>query len=91
MKKNKARLFQNTLHRKCKPAILTAMKTTLHIEGMSCDHCVRHVKDALEEIGGVKSVSVSLADKRAVVEHDTDLIFDVLKKAVEDADYQVIV
>lgn len=31
------------------------------IEGMSCDHCVNHVKEALtEDIQGVKVIDVSL-------------------------------
>ncbi|MDR2149661.1 MAG: heavy-metal-associated domain-containing protein [Spirochaetaceae bacterium] len=65
------------------------MKTVLHIEGMSCDHCVRHVKDALEEIAGVNAISISLAAKTATVEHEALVSPDVLKQAVEDADYHV--
>ncbi|MDR2807493.1 MAG: cation transporter [Spirochaetaceae bacterium] len=66
------------------------MKSVVHIEGMSCDHCVQHVKDALEEVSGVSAVSVSLADKTAVVEHNTTVNHAALKKAVEDADYEVV-
>ncbi len=29
---------------------------------MTCDHCVRHVTDAISKVAGVKSVNVSLAD-----------------------------
>ncbi len=36
------------------------MKKKLYIEGMSCDHCVKHVKDALSEIPGISSVEVDL-------------------------------
>jgi copper chaperone CopZ len=32
---------------------------TLKIEGMSCGHCERRVKNALEEIDGVTVISVS--------------------------------
>lgn len=40
---------------------------TLHIEGMSCAHCVKKVTDTLKDIKGVKKVDVSLNDKNAVV------------------------
>ena len=33
---------------------------TLNIEGMMCQHCVAHVKEALEGVRGVKNVVVSL-------------------------------
>ena len=36
------------------------------IEGMSCGHCVNHVKEALtEDIQGVKVIDVSLENKYA--------------------------
>ena len=38
------------------------------IEGMSCNNCVRHVKDALIVIDGVKDVRVSLEGKFAELE-----------------------
>jgi cation transport ATPase len=33
--------------------------TTLNIEGMSCEHCVRTVTEALERLNGVSSVRVA--------------------------------
>ena len=36
------------------------MEKLLKIEGMSCNHCVNHVKEALEGLDGVKEASVSL-------------------------------
>ena len=67
----------------------TAMKTVLNIEGMSCQNCVRHVKEALEAVSGVKSVEVDLAGKSAAVEHGDEATFDTLKAAVEDAGYEI--
>ena len=66
------------------------MKTTIQIEGMSCGHCVQHVKKALESISGVKSADVSLKDKSAVVEHGEEASFAALKAAVEEAGFEVI-
>ena len=43
-------------------------KITLKIEGMMCQHCVSHVKKALEGVKGVAVVSVDLDTKTATVE-----------------------
>jgi copper ion binding protein len=37
------------------------------VDGMTCGHCVRAVKELIEEVEGVSNVSVSLEDKQAVV------------------------
>ena len=43
--------------------------TTFRIEGMTCDHCARAVRKALEGVPGVKRVEeVSVQRKEAVVE-----------------------
>ena len=34
--------------------------TTLKVSGLTCGHCVAHVTEELEEINGVKDVSVLL-------------------------------
>ena len=65
------------------------MKTIINIEGMSCSHCVQHVKKALESRTGVKSAEVSLSSKTAAVEHTGEVSLDMLKAAVEEAGYEV--
>lgn len=60
---------------------------TLKITGMSCGHCERRVKNALEEIEGVTVISVSASEDRAEVE--TSVEDDVLIAAVEEAGYKV--
>ncbi|TCO78701.1 heavy-metal-associated domain-containing protein [Marinisporobacter balticus] len=66
------------------------MKIIMKIEGMSCNHCVNHVKNALEEITGVKTVEVDLQRKNAVIELSQDGDHKVLKEAVEEAGYEVV-
>ncbi len=66
------------------------MKKQLSIEGMSCGHCVKHVEEALKEIGGVASVAVDLAKKSAVVEVSDAVADAQLKEAVEEAGYDVV-
>jgi copper chaperone CopZ len=45
----------------------------LTIEGMSCGHCVSHVKKALEAIPGVLGAEVDLTSRQARVEGDAPL------------------
>jgi len=49
------------------------MKKKILIEGMSCAHCVNHVKGALSELNGVTSVDVNLDSKSAVIEASEDV------------------
>jgi copper chaperone len=64
------------------------MKKKILIEGMSCQHCVGHVKEALEGLDKVTSVDVSLENNWAIVETtNTD---DELKEAIEEEGYDVV-
>ncbi|MEZ3453731.1 MAG: heavy-metal-associated domain-containing protein [Oscillospiraceae bacterium] len=62
------------------------MKKKIAIEGMSCEHCVAHVKEALEGLGA-SGVDVSLDGGYAVC--DTDKSDAELKLAIEDEGYDV--
>jgi copper chaperone CopZ len=66
------------------------MKTTLKIDGMSCDHCVKHVKEALEGVAGVSSANVVLKKNFAEVEHGDAVTLDSLTAAVVEAGYEVV-
>lgn len=59
------------------------------VEGMSCGHCEKAVKNALSELEGVKSVLVDLSSKKVEVEGE-NLNEASLKEAVEDAGYDVV-
>lgn len=63
-------------------------KVEVKVEGMMCQHCVAHVKKALEGVNGVSEVEVSLENKNAIVS-GTSLDNESLKKAVEEAGYEV--
>ena len=68
----------------------SCMKKVIKIEGMMCEHCASHVKNALLGVNGVKSVEVSLAEKKAIVEIDTSSNNDSLADAIAKAGYKVI-
>ncbi len=62
-------------------------KTTLKIEGMMCEGCVKSVKESLEKVSGVTSADVNLKKGTAVVNHD-GASDDALIKAVVDAGFR---
>ena len=66
-----------------------SMQKTIKIEGMMCGHCEATVKKTLEAVSGVESAEVSHKKGTAVVELNTAVSDDILKKAVEDKDYTV--
>jgi Cu2+-exporting ATPase len=66
------------------------MKKTMEIKGMMCPHCEATVKKALEAVAGVTGAEVSHEKGTAVVSMDAEIADDVLKKAVEDKDYEVL-
>jgi len=64
-------------------------KTTLKINGMTCEHCVKTVTKALEELDGVKKAKVKLKKGLAKVAYDSDKIgVDGLIAAVVKAGYE---
>ena len=69
---------------------LKTMKTTLKIEGMMCQHCQKHVHDALSKMNGVSSVEVSLEKNSAEVEMDHEISNEEFAQVIEDAGYQLV-
>ena len=67
------------------------MKTiTLNVTGMTCNHCVMHVANALKELDGVADAKVSLADKKAEVSFDETKVDKAkMAEAVKEAGYTV--
>ncbi|EMB33080.1 heavy metal translocating P-type ATPase [Treponema denticola] len=64
------------------------MNTVLKVNGMQCQHCVSHVKEALTKISGV-SAEINLGAKTATITHPESVSVADLKKAIEDAGYTV--
>ena len=66
------------------------MKKEILIEGMSCGHCVNHVKGTLSDLAGISHVEVILDEKRAIIEADMAIQDETIKNAIDDAGYEVI-
>ncbi|HEY5522708.1 MAG TPA: copper chaperone CopZ [Desulfuromonadaceae bacterium] len=66
-------------------------KTVLRVDGMSCEHCVKSIKNAVGTLSGVASVSVDLNAKTVTVEHDpAQSPLDKIKFEIEDQGYEVV-
>lgn len=68
-----------------------AQTTYLHVEGMTCMMCVKHVENALKAVPGVEGAKVSLSEKRAAVLHSEEAAVDALIAAVKQAGYDATV
>ena len=68
----------------------SAMTKTMKIEGMMCGHCEARVKKCLEVLPQVDEAAVSHEAGTAVLTLNAEVADDVLKKTVEDQDYQVL-
>lgn len=82
------RAGEKTIEKKMTEGKGKMMEKTLHVEGMMCQHCVKHVQKALEGIEGVASVSVDLEGKSATVGLSADVADERLIAAVVDAGYE---
>lgn len=67
----------------------STMKKVIGVEGMMCQHCVKHVTTALEKVDGVSAVKVDLDGKCAEVEISETVTDAALTAAVVDAGYEV--
>lgn len=59
---------------------------TVKIEGMMCQNCARHAKEALEALG--LQVEVILEEKKAIVNGDAS--DEAIKNAIDNAGYEVV-
>ena len=66
------------------------MEKIMEIKGMMCGHCEARVKKVLEAIDGVDEAVVSHEKGTAIVKLSAQVDDKVLKKAVEDQDYEVV-
>lgn len=63
---------------------------TLRIKGMSCNHCVMAVTQALEGIDGVKEVKVDLDKGEAYFEETAPVDMNTITDQIKKAGYEVV-
>ncbi len=68
------------------------MQTTIDVSGMTCAHCEKAVKDALEALKGVTGVEVHLnTGKVDVTYDDAQVTIAAMRAAIEEQGYDVVV
>jgi copper chaperone len=65
------------------------MMSTIKIKGMSCNHCVMAVTEALKEIKEIKNVHVDLSRGEATFEHAEAVDTGLIRRKVEQAGYEI--
>lgn len=66
------------------------MTKKILIEGMSCDHCIKHVTNALSDLAGVTNVDVNLKENFATINTNAEVKDEDIKFALDDAGYDVV-
>ena len=66
------------------------MDKKIYISGMSCQHCVNRVKNALEALDEVNEAIVNLEGNVARVSMKKDINDNIINEAINDAGYAVI-
>ena len=64
------------------------MLKKIFIDGMSCNYCVNHIKEALAELQDSGKIQVNLDEKYAIVE--TSSKDNEIKEKIEDQGYDVV-
>ncbi|MCX7950151.1 MAG: cation transporter, partial [Treponemataceae bacterium] len=63
--------------------------TTMKVKGMSCEHCVRSVTQALERLDGLRNVQVDLEKGVVRFENIKGVGNDQVIEAITEAGYEV--
>ena len=62
---------------------------SVRIKGMSCQHCVKAVTKALNEIEGIEGVNVDLSKGEATFSETRPVDMETIKERIKKAGYEV--
>ena len=63
----------------------------LNVEGMTCDHCVQTIKEAVNNLVGISRIEVDLENKQVAVEYDKALVkLDSITDKIVEIGFEVI-
>lgn len=60
------------------------------VKGMTCESCVKHVREALEALPGVSAVKIDLQTGAASFDDPEGHDVEDVRAAIEDAGYEMI-
>ncbi|MFB4210955.1 copper chaperone CopZ [Shouchella sp. 1P09AA] len=65
-------------------------QSIIKVSGMSCQHCVKSIEQALGSLDGVEQVDVALDKEEVSVRYKKDLVsLDGLENEIEEQGYDV--
>ena len=68
---------------------MSSTNTTVHVTGMTCEHCVHAVQQELAKLVGVDAVDVDLASGLVTLHTSAPVDPAAVRSAVEEAGYEV--
>lgn len=83
-----ANKYQNTKENIKENEMNEVKKMIVNVDGMSCNNCAKHVKNALEEINNVNSVIVNLDKKNAELTYEGNIDEKTIENAITEAGYE---
>ena len=63
-------------------------ETVLHVRGMTCASCVRHVEEAARSVPGVAAAAADLQHGTVRITHAPDADVAAIATAIDEAGYQ---
>ena len=65
------------------------IKYEVIIEGMKCENCAKHTKEALLSIKDISKVEVDLKNKKAIISSKKEIDNTMIKNTIEELGYSV--
>jgi copper chaperone len=63
----------------------------LHVNGMSCGHCVKAVEGSVGSLSGVSQVKVNLSEGTVAIKFDPFVTtLETIKETIDDQGYEVV-
>lgn len=62
----------------------------LKVNGMMCVGCENRIKNAIQNIHGVKEVTADHTIGKVIVSFDKDISQEIIKETLEDIGYEII-
>lgn len=66
------------------------MEMKVIVEGMQCNNCAKHVKEALINVQGITYAEVNVEDKSVVIRSNSFVSEEAIKAAINGEKYKVI-
>jgi copper chaperone len=66
-------------------------QTILRVDGMSCQHCVNAITDAVSVLDGVDQVEIDLDAKTVTVVHNLEAVsIEKIRDEIEDQGFDIV-